>query len=349
MRASLVLRSCLWLAAATSLCANAASPEVSELIAKFQSESVFWKQQELANEVAKVASPSDLTPLEPWLTHRDRHVRGNVAYLFAMVGDRRGFATIVDMLTDDSADRRVEWQGGSFISVGDHAEAMAAFLRSPAALRAQITVDRYYAIHLLGKLRDRRAVDALIPLLDGDENSYNAAWALGEIGDTRAIPSLIAALSSPDDVVRVSAANALAKLRAERALPHLASLFDDSSVPHAGERGTVGTAAVRAATAIAVDLLLVVLVSSLTIYAAALLLRRASVLRSSATVDHLIGAAPPSPDATAVSPPAKHFSGWIHPTHLARGGILCSRIGAYGAFAAIAGLLLLVVFVERST
>lgn len=317
MRANFVLRSCFWLVATGSLCANAASPEVSELIARFQAEPAFWKQQELANEIANIASPNDLTPLEPWLAHQDRHIRGNVAYLFAKVGDSRGFATIVDMLTDGSPDRRVEWHGVEFPFTGDFEEAMARYLRSPAALAAQMRVDRGYAVHLLGKLRDRRAVDVLIPLLDRDEDNETVAWALGETGDARAIPPLIAALASPDDVVRVSAARALAKLRAAQALPHLASLFDDSSVPHAAaEGGTVGTAAVRAASAIAIDMLLVVLVSSLTIYAASLVLRRASV----------------------------------HSTQLVRAtSIVCSRIGAYGAFAAIAGLLLLVIFIERST
>jgi HEAT repeat protein len=317
MRTNFVLRSCLGLVATGSLCANAASPEVSELIARFQAEPAFWKQQELANEIANIASPTDLTPLEPWLAHESRHVRGNVAYLFAKVGDRRGFATIVDMLTDDSPDRLVEWHGITFPFTGDFDEAMARYLRSPAALAAQIRVDRGYAVHLLGKLRDPRAVDVLTPLLDRDENGDIAAWALGEIGDARAIPPLIAALSSPDDVARVTAARALAKLRATRALPHLAALFDDSSVPHAAaEGGTVGTAAVRAASAIAIDVLLVVLVASLTIYAASLVLRRASV----------------------------------HSTQLVRASsIVCSRIGAYGAFAAIAGLLLLVIVIERST
>jgi HEAT repeat protein len=344
-----VLRSCLWLAASvTALCASAASPEVSQLIIKFQAEPVFFKQQEFANEIARVAGPGDLSPLEPWLAHKDRHVRGNVAYLFAKLGDRRGLATIEGILTDDSPDRQVEWHGGSFIYSGDYAEAMAAYLRSPAALRAQIRVDRYYAVHLLGKLRDRRAVDTLIPLLDRDENNYNVAWALGEIGDARAISPLIVALSSPDTVVRVSAIHALDKLRAVRALPHLVSLFDDSSVPSAGERGTVGTAAAKAAVSIGVDVLLVVLLGSVATYAASLVLRRASVLRRSA-LDQVSTARSPPPYTAAVSLSARYFLPWTHPTQLARAGIVCARIGGYGAFAAIAGLLLLVIVVERST
>jgi HEAT repeat protein len=201
----------------------------------------------MADEIAKVATLGDLSSLEPWLAHEDRHVRGNVAYLFAKLGDGHGLATIEGILTDDSADRRVEWQGVSFSFAGNYEEAMAAFLRSPAALRAQIKTDRYYAVHLLGKLRDRRAVDVLIPLLDHDDINYNVAWALGEIGDAHAIPGLIGALSNTDALVRVSAIGALERLRAKQALPYLTALFGDPAIPNAGDQVAVGTVARRAA------------------------------------------------------------------------------------------------------
>ena len=252
MRTNLVFRLSVqrwaWLAASTvSFCVSAASPEVSQLIEGFKAESVFWKQQAIANEIAKVATADDLSSLEPWLGHKDRRVRGNAGYLFAQLGDQRGLATIEGILADESPDRRVEWQGGSFISTGNAEEAMEKFLRSPAALRAQIVTDRYYAVHLLGKLRDRRAVEVLIPLLDDDDIDYNVAWALGEIGDARAIPGLIAALSNSDALVRVSAIGALEKLRAEQALPNLVALFGDTELPNAGDRVPVGVAARKAA------------------------------------------------------------------------------------------------------
>ena len=241
-----------WLAAsAGSLCASAASPEVSQLIAKFQGEeSGLVDHVDIANEIAKVATLDDVSSLEPWLAHEDRHVRGNAAYLFAKLGDRRGLATIEGILTDYSADRRVRWQGGSLIFQGNGEEAMAEFLRSQAALDAQISQDRYYAVHLLGELRDPRTVDTLLPLLDHDEVNYKVAWALGEIGDARAVPGLIVALSNRDALVRVSAIGALEKLQAIQALPYLSALFTDPEVPHAGDHFSVGWTARRAADAI---------------------------------------------------------------------------------------------------
>jgi HEAT repeat protein len=221
MRTNPVFQSCTrlpaWLVAIFAVTsASAATPEVSQLISRFQAEPVFWKQQELASEIAAVATLGDLLVLEPWLDHRDRHIRGNVAYLFAQMGDKRGLATILEILADKSADRHVEWHGGSFSYTGNAEEAMAKFLRSPAALRAQMVTDRYYAVHLLGKLRDKRAVETLIPLLKDSDINYNVAWALGEIGDARAVPGLIDALTNSDAFVRVSAIGALEALRADQ-------------------------------------------------------------------------------------------------------------------------------------
>jgi HEAT repeat protein len=226
--------------------AHAATPEVSRLLAEFQAEPVFWKQVEIADLLVRSATPADVSSLAPGLAHADRRIRGNVAYAFARVGDPRGLATIEAILADYSDDRRVEWQGGSLISERSVEDAMERHLRSPGALRAQIKADRYYAVHLLGRLRDRRAVSTLVPFLADDDINYNVAWALGEIGDARATLPLIAALSSPSALVRTSAIHALEKLRAMEALPALTALFDDAALPSAGDRVPVGVAALKA-------------------------------------------------------------------------------------------------------
>lgn len=68
----------------------------------------------------------------------------------------------------------------------------------------------------LGKLRDERAVPALIKCLDRDWDIRNeAARALGKIGDKSAVPALIKALPLGD------AAYALGRLRDESAIPAL--------------------------------------------------------------------------------------------------------------------------------
>jgi HEAT repeat protein len=209
-----------------------------DLVAEFQRTKVFWQQLKVAERIAHAGDRRVLKDLEPWLSVEDRHLRGNAAFVFARLGDRRGFETLRFMLADYSY--RPEGQGipgGSF-----NMEAAAWWLPS------QIRADRYYAVHLFGKLKDRRAVAVLTPLLDDEEINYNVAWALGEIGDRRAIPPLISALIAPKALMRASAIQALVKLDATDALPDLQAMLDDQAMPSAGPRVTVGETA-RAAIA----------------------------------------------------------------------------------------------------
>lgn len=240
-----------FLALFAAACAAATDPVVRDLVSRFQRETVFWQQAEIGEKLAFKAKLEDLAPLEPWLTHDDRHVRGNAAWVFAKLGDRRGFDTLVGILGDSSAQRtigppRIE-TGPVEEAPGAAANSRDAWRRSPEALASQIREDRYYAVHLLGTLRDPRAVPVLIPLLDEDEQPYNAAWALGEIGDARAIPPLIKALSNQDAVVRVAAIGALRRLNARQASPQITALFDDPAIPQAGEQVPVGQTARKAA------------------------------------------------------------------------------------------------------
>jgi len=270
MQANLTIRSSVfrwvWLIAGIAAwCVHAATPAVNDLIAQFQAESVFWRQDEIGDEIASVATLRDLSPLEGWLAHEDRHVRANVAYLFAKLGDRRGFDTLVGILDDYSDQRPIHYRPMSVITDDDEPteDSLDAITRSPYALASQIQEDRYYAVHLLGKLRDPRAVDVLIPLLDRDAVNHKVAWALGEIGDREAVPALVAALSNEDPLVRVTSIGALRELRAIRALPYLVGLFNDPAVPNAGDRVSVGTTARIAAAVLGLTAIVVAAIPAL--------------------------------------------------------------------------------------
>ena len=225
------------------------SAAVKGLVIQFQAEPVFWRQAELGGRIAAAANLQQLSTLEPWLTHKDRQVRGNVAWLFAKLGDQRGFDTLVGILADRSADRAIH-EPAMAISDGNYDR----WRQSPQAMQQTIYADRYYAVHLLGTLQDPRALDVLIPLLDHDPLNYNAAWAIGEIGGPRALPPLIAALAHQDPQVRVGAVFALERMRAQEAPPHLAALFDDAAVPGGAEQVPIGNIARRAAATIRASL-----------------------------------------------------------------------------------------------
>jgi len=69
----------------------------SVLIEQFKNEKLDWKQIEIAKAIADKHDVAVLPPLADWLAHEDRHIRGNVAFIFASLGDPRGLQTIAQV------------------------------------------------------------------------------------------------------------------------------------------------------------------------------------------------------------------------------------------------------------
>jgi HEAT repeat protein len=206
---------------------------VHDLLDQFRATTVFWQQLVIAKEIVRAGDVGVLKELESSLNLDDRHLRGNAAFIFASLGDERGFETIRGMLTDRS-----------YRELGQGIPGVAGDMSAPSWwLNAQIESDRYYAVHLLGELKSGRAADLLLTLLTDDDLNYKAAWALGQIGDTRAIRALIAALDHRDALMRVSAIRALVTLQAREALPRLRQMLSDAALPKAGDRVPVGETA----------------------------------------------------------------------------------------------------------
>jgi HEAT repeat protein len=165
-------------ALATSVIAFAQgqNPSLAELQDQFQTTNVS-RQLDVGKQIANVGDVRALLVLESWLGHEDRHLRGNAAWVFASLGDARGFETLRLILTDRS-----------YRPLGQGIPVVAGNMSAPAWwLPSQIEADRYYAVHLLGQLKDPRAFEVLVPLLDDTTINYKVAWALGEIGDRLAI------------------------------------------------------------------------------------------------------------------------------------------------------------------
>ena len=200
------------------------------LVEQFKRETVFWQQFTIAEQIVERHDAAVLPALVTWLNHEDRHLRGNAAFIFARLGDPRGFQVITDILTDRS--NRPQGQGISGGS-GDGRYRVAR----------QIAADRYYAAHLLGDLRDPRAIPILVPLLQDKEIGSVVPWALGQIGDRRAVGPLLDALDDPSPSTRVRAIYALETLHAREAVPSLTSLLDDHRPSNFGAQVTVAAAA----------------------------------------------------------------------------------------------------------
>jgi HEAT repeats len=199
----------------------------AELVEQFKSTGVFWKQFELAKKIVALHDNSVLQDLEPWLSNDDMRRRGNAAFIFASLGDERGFQIRKAILEDHSTKRTV-----FAIDSAGH----------PSVSR-QIHEDRYYAAHLFGDLKDSRAVPILVPLLNDKEVNGVVPWSLGEIGDESAITPLIETLGDDRPDMRVLAICALEKLNATEALPRLSVLLNDDARIHFDGLGSVATAA----------------------------------------------------------------------------------------------------------
>jgi HEAT repeat protein len=196
------------------------------LVKEFETTKVFWQKFVVAKMLVSHGDASALPALEPWLSSEDRHARCVAAIVFAGLGDDRGLGVISAVLKDRSD--RPEGQGVP---------------TAPWSIQKQILSDRYFAVHVLGVLKDKRAVPILVPLLQDEQINYNVAWALGEIGDGQAIGPLIEALRDRSSDMRVSAISALEKLGARESLPHLRALLNDQEKTHFGAQVTVADAA----------------------------------------------------------------------------------------------------------
>jgi HEAT repeat protein len=203
---------------------------VDNLIKEFKTAEFFSRRFEVAKKIVARGDKSALPALESWLSNEDRHERCVAAFVFAGLGNGRGLELIIAVL-DDMSDR-----------------SDTGVVSGNWSLQAQIRSDRYFAVHVLGELKDKRAVPILVPLLQDEQINYNVAWALGEIGDNQAIGPLIEALRDKSTDMRVSAISALEKLGAVVALPHLHALLNDLEKTHYGAQISV---AERAKAAIA--------------------------------------------------------------------------------------------------
>lgn len=195
-----------------------------ELVQRFKAMNNPALQADVAKAMITLHDPSVLSGLEPYLTDQNRMVRGNAALVFAGLGDNRGFQIILDILNDKSTNGRQ--------------------IR-PSSINP-VRQDRYYAAHLLGDLKDPRAVPILIPLLRDPEVNYVVPWSLAQIGDKSAIPALIESLTEKNPDMRVLAIDALQRMKAKQALPQIRDLVSDDERIHFDGLGTVGEAARKA-------------------------------------------------------------------------------------------------------
>ena len=159
------------------------SKTVDDAIAAFSSARYFWQQGDAARELVALGDPKIIPKMEEFLDTEDRRRRCNAALVLAGLGDERGLAIIIGEL-QDKMPRPTDLKRSD----------------GKPYPEGQIREDRYYAALLLGQLRNKEAVPALIQATKDATINYQAAISLGQIGDRGAIPALRKmAKDSPDE------------------------------------------------------------------------------------------------------------------------------------------------------
>jgi hypothetical protein len=112
-----------------------------------------------------------------------------------------------------------------------HGEALKVFKRVPieSLLRlvaSETFYERFAAVTVAGKLKEPRAVEALIQALGDSHDGFrrNAIQALGEIGDARAVPALVDLAKRED----YTALEALGNFKDPRSVDALVGVLRDS-------------------------------------------------------------------------------------------------------------------------
>ena len=113
-------------------------------------------------------------------------------------------------------------------------------------MQQEIRQDRYYAAHLLGDLKQPRAIPILVPLLTDVDVHGIVPWSLAQIGGHDAVAPLISTLKDGNPDMRWMAIDALVTLRAKEALPHIRQLLTDEAHIHFDGLGSVSSKATEA-------------------------------------------------------------------------------------------------------
>ncbi len=136
------------------------SESVGGLVEQFENTTVFWKQFDVAKKIVALHDKSVLPHLESWLHYEDMRRRGNAAFIFASLGDDRGFQVIKAILEDRSAKRAV-------FEIDD------AGRPSPVRqIRAEVNLVVPWS---LGEIGDKSAIPPLIKTLGDSSLEMRAA------------------------------------------------------------------------------------------------------------------------------------------------------------------------------
>lgn len=128
------------------------------------------------------------TTLIEQLRHPDSHIRSRAALNLGNTGGSHILDALIEALyteMDFFVREDITW---ALVTMGD-----AAVMPLIRLLQSENSAARHQAAHVLSKISDARAIDALIHALHDTDHTVvlKSAFALKQIGDAKAIPALI--------------------------------------------------------------------------------------------------------------------------------------------------------------
>lgn len=217
-------------------------PAVDALIEVFHSTNNRLTQWHAISALGQVNDPRAADIFLEALPIRDHLVRKYAVYGLAKFKDVRAVEPLIKLLSHHDGDRNevANAAAGVLAEIGDE-HAIRPIFRAivsgniwlpdglghfgePAikllllGLNAKNPKRRSAAAAVLGEIREIKAVEPLIVLLqtDPDDNvRSSAAFALGEMGDKRALVALTNALNDPHEFTRAQASRALNRLKSQ--------------------------------------------------------------------------------------------------------------------------------------
>jgi HEAT repeat protein len=140
------------------------------------------------------------------LHHPDKNVRSSAVFALEKLDDAGVADALIQALSTEPDFYVREDLTWALVRIGE-----PAFQKLLDMLGDRQASGRSYMAHTLSKMRDARAVDALLGVLHDPDLAVvrKAVFALGQIGETRAIPAIVGLLGHEDEELQTVLTQAL--------------------------------------------------------------------------------------------------------------------------------------------
>jgi HEAT repeat protein len=183
------------------------------------------------------AAPHDIDKLLVKLRHDDPKVRLSAVEELGRIGDDDSVRALMSVIENQGEDWKIQIRAVKLLAEIKNPRAVDLLIRilDDPFFTYDCPALKWNAALALGNYKGySKVVDVLIDALT-DKTLYvqeAAIQSLGEIGSRKAVPYLISALSDKSFAIRINAIMALGKIGDESAIPFVKRVLDNDTDPH---------------------------------------------------------------------------------------------------------------------